>query len=151
MKVGIILISTKSNTVYQYFYRIQSKIYQQHIISYCLVPWCVPSFCSLTQGMLFYFSFILYFVCQTYVVIILKLCLFEIWKYSILGGFKSVYCFICSIIHIDFDFIHCSLLVLLSGNTNLCWNVHNSWTCVQEEFFLPLIILVNFFLFFFII
>ena len=69
-------------------------------------------------------------------------------KIVFLGGCTSGCCFTCNIMFCSYHYIPCLILTILSWSTTLHWNIHDCWTCFQEELCLPLVILLYFCLFF---
>ena len=95
--------------------------------------------------MLLHCSLIRFFVCQTYIVILSELCLFETERIVFLGGCTDGCYLLCNIINCTCHCIPFLLLVLLYWITTLSYNYHDCWTCVQEEIYLPVAIFLNFF------
>ena len=121
---------------------IRRWIFPQRTRSYSLGSCYAPSSCFWEQHTQLYCSFIL-FLCQTYVVILSKLFLFEtenFFLWSCIAYFR----FLCNMIILLCWFIHCLLIIILSWSTTMHYIYHDCWTCVQEELYLPVAVILNF-------
>ena len=112
LKVGVLLISIKLDTHFQYVLNPNMDIHNtQNILLFRLMI-CATVF-FWTHFMLSHFSIIRFLVCQIYAVIILELSLFETEK-QFPGNFTAKCSFVCSRIHPICHCMYYLLLMLLS-------------------------------------
>ena len=109
-----LLVSSSNWTLVSSIYWAQIWIFPSHNRSYCLGSWFAPSSSILAQHMIWHFSLIRFFVCQTYAVTLLELCMFETGKESSWGDCTAGCRFFTAVFVVSFvvclSFFWCSCL-----------------------------------------